>query len=115
METKAVRADRRQKRVRAKMHGTKEMPRLSVHRTGKYVYAQLIDDEQSVTLVGVSEAMLGDLKATKTEKAKALGKLMAEKAKEAKVTKAVFDRGAYRYHGRVRAFAEGAREGGLAF
>lgn len=115
METKAVRAERRQKRVRAKMHGTKEMPRLSVHRTGKYVYAQLIDDEQAVTLVGVSEAMLGDLKATKTEKAKALGKLIAEKAKAAKVTKAVFDRGAYRYHGRVRAFAEGAREGGLAF
>ena len=97
------------------MSGTKDMPRLSVHRTSKYLYAQLIDDVKAVTLLGVSENMLKDVKGTKTEKAVALGKLLAEKAQAAKVKKVVFDRGAYRYHGRVRAFAEGAREGGLTF
>ncbi len=115
MEAKEIRAQRRQKKVRAKIHGTKDMPRLSVCRTGKSFYAQLIDDEKAVTLIGVSERMLGNTKATKTEKAKALGVLVAQKAKDAKIKKAVFDRGAYRYHGRVRAFAEGAREGGLSF
>lgn len=96
------------------MHGTSQMPRLSVHRSNKFMSAQLIDDDHAVTLVGVSEQML-ETKGTKTERAKALGVLMAKKAIDAKVKTVVFDRGAYRYHGRVRAFAEGAREGGLQF
>ncbi len=104
-----------QKRTRGKLHGTKDMPRLSVHRSGKHMYAQLIDDEKHVTLLGVTEKELEKAAGTKTEKAKALGNVMAKKAIAGKVKKVVFDRGSYRYHGRVRAFAEGAREGGLQF
>lgn len=107
-------AERRQKRIRANMKGTKAMPRLSVHRTNSAFYAQLIDDEKGVTILGVSEKLL-DTKGTKTQKAQALGNLLAQKAKEAKITKVVFDRGQYRYHGRIAAFATGAREGGLQF
>lgn len=110
MNTKT--AQRRQKRVRAQMKGTKAMPRLSVYRSNSAIYAQLIDDEKGVTLLGVSEKLL-TTKGTKTEKAKALGMLLAQKAKEAKITKVIFDRGAYSYHGRVAAVANGAREGGL--
>ncbi|HSD98232.1 MAG TPA: 50S ribosomal protein L18 [Patescibacteria group bacterium] len=115
MENNKTTKQRRQKKVRAKISGTKSMPRLSVHRTNKYLFAQLIDDEKAVTLLGVSEKQLEKASGTKTEKAKALGVLLAEKAKAAKITKTVFDRGTYRYHGRVKAFAEGAREGGLVF
>lgn len=110
-----TRYQRAQKRSRAKMHGTSAMPRLSVHRSNKYISAQLIDDDKAVTILGVSEKLLENTKGTKGEKAKALGLLIAKKALEAKVKTVVFDRGAYRYHGRVRAFAEGAREGGLQF
>jgi len=97
------------------MHGTAVMPRLSVHRTNQHFSAQLIDDDKAITIVGVSEQMLSDKKGTKSDRAKALGQLIAKKAQEAKVKAVVFDRGAYRYHGRVKSFAEGVREGGLQF
>lgn len=111
---KDVRKLRTQKRTRAKISGTAHMPRLSVHRTNVAIYAQLIDDVSAKTILGVSEKMLSS-KGTKTEKATALGQLLAKKALEAKIKTVVFDRGQYRYHGRVKAFAEGAREGGLQF
>ena|SRR5579872_1459018 len=107
-------AARRQKRVRAKLTGTSGMPRLSVHRTNAAIYAQLIDDQKGVTILGVSEKLL-ETKGTKTEKAQALGNLLAQKAKEAKIKKVVFDRGKNSYHGRIAALAKGAREGGLDF
>ena len=106
---------KRRIRVRAKIFGTKERPRLSVYRSNKYISAQLIDDEGKKTLLSVSEANLKDLKANKTERAKALGVLLSEKAKVKKITDVVFDRGSYSYHGRIKALAEGAREGGLKF
>lgn len=106
---------RRKRRVRKNVQGTADRYRLSVHRTNKYLSAQIIDDSKQVTLVGVSEKSLEEKKGTKTEKALALGKLVAKKAIAKKIKKVVFDRGAYRYHGRVKAFADGAREGGLQF
>ena len=115
MNTKLQKTVRRQKGVRARTRGTKDMLRLSVHRSSRYLSAQLIDDVKQITVVGVSEKQLEGKTGTKTEKAKALGVLLAEKAKAAKVKKVVFDRGSYRYHGRVKAVAEGAREGGLTF
>jgi large subunit ribosomal protein L18 len=105
---------RRKIRTRAKVQGTTERPRLSIHRSNKFVYAQLIDDGSGKTVVGASQK---EVKATgsKTEIAKELGKLIAQKAIASKVKKVVFDRGSYAYHGRVKALAEGAREGGLEF
>lgn len=114
MDTRKQTIQRRQKRTRAKFQSNGTMPRLSVHRSNVYMSAQLIDDAKGITLVGVSEKSL-TTKGTKTERAKALGLLLAEKAKRAKIQKAIFDRGSYRYHGRVKALAEGAREGGLEF
>lgn len=115
MQSKIIRAEKRQERIRAKISGTAQAPRLSVHRTNAHIYAQLIDDVKAVTLVGVSEKELGKALGTKTEKAKALGMLLAKKAGEKKIKKVIFDKGAFRYHGRVKAVAEGAREGGLQF
>lgn len=115
MQNKIVRAEKRQTRIRAKISGTAETPRLSVHRSNAYIYAQLIDDAKAVTVIGVSEKELGKTAGTKTEKAKALGALLAKKAGEKKIKKVVFDKGAFQYHGRVKAVAEGAREGGLEF
>lgn len=104
---------KRRRRVRAKVSGTAERPRISVRRTNRGIFAQVIDDIQGHTLVSVSwtEAPLRELKAS--EQAEAAGKLLAERAKKAGVETAVFDRGGYQYHGRVKAFAEGVREGGL--
>lgn len=115
MENKIARADKRKTRIRGKISGTAKTPRLSVHRSNAHVYAQLIDDAKAVTLVGVSEKELGKEKMTKTETARALGALLAKKAGEIKIKKVVFDKGAFQYHGRVKALAEGAREGGLEF
>ncbi len=110
----AVRLKRR-RRVRAKVHGTAERPRISVFRSNRGVFAQLIDDERGHTLAAVAwtEAELRDL--PKLEASRRAGALLAERAKAAGVERAVFDRGGYRYHGHVRALAEGAREGGLEF
>jgi len=106
----------RQTRIRAKVKGVSTQPRLSVFRSNKYVYAQVIDDAAKKTVVGVTEKELSSKeKLTKSERAKELGKLIAKKALGKKIEKVVFDRGSYRYHGRVKAIADGAREGGLKF
>lgn len=112
---------RRHRRVRRRMSGTAERPRLAVHRSLKNMQGHLIDDVSGKVLLGVS-TLASDLKdardaddATKLSLSKAAGKLLAEKARAAGVTKVVFDRGGYLYHGRIAAFAEGAREGGLEF
>lgn len=106
---------KRQIRTRIKIKGTNERPRLSVHKSNKFVYAQLIDDEVRKTIVGVSEKHLKQKISGKIAKAKALGVLLAEKALDKKIKKAIFDRGSYLYHGRISAIAAGAREGGLEF
>jgi large subunit ribosomal protein L18 len=108
---------RRHLRVRQKLAGTAERPRLVVFRSLKHIYAQLVDDDRGVTLLGVSDASEGiQIEGTgKVARGKAVGKLTAEKAKAAGIRKVVFDRAGYRYHGRVQAVAEGAREGGFEF
>jgi large subunit ribosomal protein L18 len=108
---------RRHRRVRAKIYGTASRPRLCVFRSAKHIYCQLIDDEKGKTLASASDLELKRLrkKLTKKEKAFEVGKLIAKKAKNLKIEKVVFDRGGYQYHGRVKALAEGAREGGLKF
>ena len=107
---------RRAKRIRSKVQGTAARPRLSVFRSNKHVYAQLINDQTKETLTGASEAELKlTEKANKSNRAKEIGLLIAKKAATKKVTAVVFDKGSYRYHGRVKAIAEGAREGGLKF
>jgi len=101
---------RRHKRVRAKISGTIKIPRLCLFKSNQYIYAQLIDDENGKTLIVVS-----DLKEKKPKTAFEIGKMLADKALKKKIKKIVFDRGGYKYHGRVKALAEGAREGGLKF
>ena len=115
------RRERRHQRVRRKVIGSSERPRLVVHRSLKHIQGHVVDDTTGKVLAGVS-TLAGDLKAerandeaTKTSLSKAAGKLLAERAQKAGVKKVVFDRGGYVYHGRVAAFAEGAREGGLEF
>jgi large subunit ribosomal protein L18 len=106
----------RKNRVRAKVKLNVFRPRLSVYRSNKFIYAQIIDDNKKVTLLGLSEKHLPLVKQTKRiEKSKELGLLIAKKAIEKKIKEVVFDRGSYRYHGRIKALAEGAREGGLKF
>lgn len=105
-------AVRRIARVRAKISGTAERPRMSVVRSLKHISVQVIDDVAGKTLVSASDK---DVKGTKLEKAQAVGKLIAERAKAKGINTVVFDRRDKQYHGRVRAVAEGAREGGLQF
>ena len=113
--TKSQARLKRRRRVRAKITGTAERPRISVFRSNRGIFAQLIDDDLGVTLASVqwTEDALKSLKPM--EQAKKAGLLLAERAKAAGVERAVFDRGGYQYHGRVAALAEGAREGGLNF
>ncbi|MFN8162502.1 MAG: 50S ribosomal protein L18 [Solirubrobacterales bacterium] len=106
---------RRRRRVRARVSGTAQRPRLSVYRSNRGVFAQLIDDTQGHTLAAVNWIEPELRKLTATEQAKRAGELLADRAKAAGVETCVFDRGGYQYHGRVKALAEGAREGGLAF
>lgn len=106
---------RKTRRVRRKIIGTSELPRLSVFRSNKFIYAQIIDDSKQKTILGVSEKGLKDAVGNKSDKAKALGILVAKEALAKKIDKVVFDRGAYVYKGRVKALADGAREGGLSF
>lgn len=128
---------RRQKRVRIKIQGAKEKPRLCVFRSNKHIYGQLIDDIKGKTLLSVSDLKTQEtrnkrqetgsrqqktgekkqetMKRKKIDIAFETGKLIAEKAKELKIKKVIFDRGKYKYHGRVKALAEGARQGGLIF
>jgi large subunit ribosomal protein L18 len=105
----------RKSRVRAKVFGTKDRPRLSVYRSARAIYAQIINDEKRETLISVSDRSLAGKKQTKTEKAGLVGEMLAKKAVIKKIKKIVFDKGGYKYHGRVKALAEGARKGGLEF
>jgi large subunit ribosomal protein L18 len=110
---KKIQRDRRRKRIRAKIFGTGDKPRLSVFRSNKYITAQLIDDSKGVTL---ASAVSRDVKGKNVlEKARAVGTKIAEQAKVKKISKAVFDRGGYLYTGSVSAVADGAREAGLEF
>jgi large subunit ribosomal protein L18 len=113
--TKPAKRLKRRRRVRAKVVGTTARPRISVFRSNRGLFAQLIDDESGRTLASAqwTESGVRDLKPM--EGATKVGSLIAERAKAAGVERAVFDRGGYQYHGRVAALAEGAREGGLAF
>ena len=107
---------KRHKRVRGKISGTPERPRLNVFRSETNIYAQIIDDVAGKTLVSASSLEKNfNCDGTKTDAAKMVGQLVAERAKAAGITTVVFDRGGYVYHGRVQALAEGAREGGLEF
>lgn len=106
---------RKTRRVRRKIIGTTELPRLSVFKSNRFIYAQIIDDSNQKTLLGVSEKGLKEVSGNKSDKAKAIGVLVAKEALAKKIEKVVFDRGAYVYKGRVKALAEGAREGGLIF
>lgn len=117
---KFVRAMRRRRRVRSRVIGTSDIPRLTVAKSHKNIYAQIIDDHKQVTLIGLgtkSKAMDGrlDEKISKTDQAKKLGEAIAEMALAKGVARVVFDRNRYIYHGRVKALAEGAREKGLKF
>ena len=113
--TPGARRLKRRRRVRAKVRGTAQRPRISVFRSNRGIFVQLVDDVAGRTLTAVNwtESDLRSLKPM--EQAKRAGELLAERAKAAGVESAVFDRGGYRYHGRVKALAEGAREGGLRF
>ena len=108
--------ERRHRRIRGKVTGTAERPRLAVFRSNKGIFAQLIDDESGRTIAGASWLGLKkSFKGNKVEQAAEVGKLLAEAAKKAGIETVVFDRGGYLYHGRVKALADGAREGGLKF
>lgn len=107
-----LKAKKRALRIRAKLTGTSERPRLSVFRSNKYTYAQAIDDSAGKTLVSASTRELKEGK-TKSEKASSLGSLVAKKAKEAGIEAMVFDKGSYKYHGRVKNVAEALRESGI--
>jgi large subunit ribosomal protein L18 len=113
--TKPQKRLRRRRRVRAKVRGTAERPRLSVYRSNRGVFVQLIDDDAGRTVASVSWTEPDLRQLGSMEQAKRAGELLAERAKEAGVEICVFDRGGYRYHGRVAAIADGAREGGLKF
>lgn len=139
IKSKHQKRHRRHRRVRAKASGTAKRPRLCVFRSARYIYAQLIDDEKSKTIISVSEKDLKKIKTITTKKTEAkavgkdkegkkeivragkvaasyeVGKLIAQKALDKKIDKVVFDRGGYKYHGRIKALADGAREGGLKF
>lgn len=104
---------RRHRRARSKIKGTKELPRLSVFRSNKFIYAQLIDDRSGNTIAALSDIKVKGK--TKTDRAKETGVLIAKIAKDIKISSVVFDRGGFLYAGRVKALAEGARENGLKF
>jgi large subunit ribosomal protein L18 len=113
--SKEARRVKIKKSIRKNVSGSPERPRLTVFRSNKEIYAQIIDDVNGKTLCAFSSKQAAADKTNKTEQAKVVGKNLAEKALEAGLTKVVFDRNGYLYHGRVKALAEGAREGGLNF
>lgn len=115
--TKSERRNKIRRRIRKVSFGTAERPRLSVYRSNKEIYAQIIDDTSGNTLAAASsrDKGLDGAKGTKTDMAAEVGKLLAKKALEAGIEAVAFDRGGYQYHGRVKSLAEGAREGGLKF
>ncbi len=113
--TRPAKRLKRRRRVRAKITGNAERPRISVFRSNRGIFAQLVDDASGRTIAAVNWTEEDLRSLARMEQAKRAGELLAERAKAAGVESAVFDRGGYRYHGRVRALAEGAREGGLTF
>jgi large subunit ribosomal protein L18 len=113
--TKPQKRLRRRRRVRAKVRGTAQRPRLSVFRSNRGVFAQLIDDDAGRTIAAVTWTESDLRKLAPMEQAKKAGELLAKRATEAGISTCVFDRGGYRFHGRVKAIADGAREGGLKF
>ena len=113
--TKREARERRHRRVRGKIAGTAERPRLAVFRSNRGIFAQLVDDDAGRTLASASWLGLKGFTGNKTEQAAEVGKALAAAAKSAGIERCVFDRGGYLYHGRVKALAEGAREGGLQF
>ncbi len=119
LKKKSAQLDRRHKRIRSRVSGTSERPRLNVYRSLSNIYAQVIDDLSGQTLASAStvdSAVVTQLTGkNKVEAAKIVGQIVAERAKAAGINAVVFDRGGYQYHGRVAALAEGAREGGLNF
>lgn len=119
MQSKKEKRHNRHKRIRAKVKGTKNCPRFSVFRSNRHISGQLIDDNKRVTLISASDSEIGKKKSkepiTKVELAYQVGELIAQKALKKEIKKAVFDRGGYKYHGRVKAVAEGARKQGLKF
>ena len=114
LKNKKERQIRRANKTRSKVVGTKQRPRLSVFRSLNHISAQIIDDTSSNTLVSVSDKEIKS-KGTKLEKATEVGKLLAKKGKDAKISKVVFDKGSYKFHGRVKAIADAARDGGIEF
>lgn len=112
LKVKNQREERRAKRTRAKIFGTTERPRFSVHRTNQYLYAQVIDDTSHKTLLAGSTKDIKD-KGNKVSKSVALGEALAKKAKDAGISEMIFDRGSYRYHGRVKSIAEALRNSGI--
>ena len=117
---KKLKKERRHRRVRAKVIGSAERPRLCVFRSNQHIYAQLIDDQQGKTLASAKDLEIKNVKSKndlsgKQAKAFSVGELIAEKAEKLKIKSIVFDRGGYKYHGRVKALAEGARSKGLVF
>jgi large subunit ribosomal protein L18 len=117
LDKKVVRRQKLRWRIRAKISGTTQKPRLSVFRSNSDIYAQLIDDTKGVTIASANSRQkdIAATKGTKVEASTLVGKALATKAKELGIETCVFDRGGYLYHGRVKAVAEGAREGGLVF
>ncbi|MFH0906728.1 MAG: 50S ribosomal protein L18 [bacterium] len=115
MKSKQEQRNNRHKRIRAKVIGTKDCPRVSVFRSNKYTYVQLIDDVKGNTLLSVSSADIKKKELKKLQIAKEIGILVAKQAIEKEIKKVVFDRGGYKYHGRIKAVAEGARQEGLEF
>jgi large subunit ribosomal protein L18 len=113
IDTRAARA-RRHRRIRVSLSGTTQRPRLNVFRSLQHIYAQVIDDTSGTTLVAAS-TLGAEASGTKTERARSVGKVIAERAREKGINTVVFDRGGYLYHGRIKALADAAREGGLEF
>ncbi|MBI2023110.1 50S ribosomal protein L18 [Candidatus Giovannonibacteria bacterium] len=112
---KRIKRKIRHNRVRAKITGTVARPRLSVYRSSKHVFLQVIDDVSGKTVIGLSDKAVKKDKLTKSDRAFEVGKLIAGVSKEKGIKKVVFDRGGYKYHGRIKKAADGAREGGLEF
>lgn len=115
MQAKQIKRYRIHKRIRAKVIGTHNVPRLCVFKSAKHIYAQLIDDETGKVLAAVSDVKLKTKGAKKVDHSLEVGKLIAKEATAQKIEKVVFDRGGFLFHGRIKAVAEGAREGGLKF
>lgn len=116
-QIKITKRARAHKRIRARVKGTQERPRFCVFKSLNHIYGQIIDDDKNKVLVSASDLEFGKTKKVKgkVNAAKEVGKLIAKKAKEAKIEKVVFDRGGFLFHGKIKAIAEGAREGGLIF